>query len=132
MKKYLLSALIFVSALALSSCSELPSNSENGGSNGGTGSLQFSIRGTEPASGGGSNFIFRPTANVKLDYIIITCDTLRDSVGGNPFNIYYSASDNYLGAYNTAPGQTWSFSFNGTLQAGGEAFTNKTVSYSIP
>jgi hypothetical protein len=132
MKKNILYTAILVSMFALFSCSELPSDSQSGGNSGGTGSLRFTISGTEPASGGGSNFIFRPTANVKLDYIIVTCDTLRDSVGGNPFSIYYSSSNNYLGAYNTASGQTWSFSFNGTLQAGGEAFTNKTVSYSIP
>lgn len=131
MKKYILYIAVLASVFTFFSCSELPSDSTQGGNTGG-GSLSFSINGTEPASGGGTNFIFRPTSNVKLDYIIITCDTLRDSVGGNPFNIYYSSSNNYLGAYQTASGQTWSFSFTGTLQAGGEAFMNKTASYIIP
>lgn len=88
--------------------------------------------GSQPGPNGGTLFTFKPSVDVKLNYVIVTSGSFRDSL--NDGGVYVYSKDSTYGVQEyqgVASGQQWSFNFFGTLASGGTAFS-ATANYTVP
>lgn len=108
--------IIFALAFIYCACNK---NDSITGLNGPASNVSFSIS-QQQGNFGGTEFLFRPSADIKISYLISRLDAQQfaDTIRYNNTNYTYSKDTTYIiGEYTgVQPGQQWKFIFSGTGQ----------------
>ncbi len=126
--KKLLCAVLFMVTLIYMGCNKDDSNPVVGPSD-----ITFQL--SSQTVNGVSSFLFKPSENVKLDVILLSCpsqsvyDTIASS---NPNRVYSKDSVYPFGDYSGIQrGQNWNFTFTGKTSGNNTSFSS-SVSFSVP
>lgn len=101
------------------------------GFGGGAGTVSFEIK-SQPGQQGGTDFLFKPSVDVKIIKVDVQMGNATDEVNGDGTTIYSSNNWQVLAGYNDVEsGQQWSFTFVGKTAADDKDFT-VTENYIVP
>ncbi len=130
MKKTLLLFIpVFILAILFTACSK---NDTGTGLLGNTNTVTFTM-GTQTGAGGGVQFTWQPSVDVKVTKLILSTTGFSDTITDNSGSTYtanqpWAYGNEYTGV---TSGQQWQFNFTGTLASNNQAFTS-TANLTIP
>ena len=98
---------------------------------GGTGSVTFEIS-SQPGQGGSTEFLFKPSVDVKLSKVDVEMGGATDLLNGDDATVLTANTWYVLASYNNVTsGQQWSFTFTGKIAANNQDYT-VTAKYTVP